>query len=216
MKILHSTSADRSVRDRQNFINEALLLRQYKHKNIVKFLGIAAMRDPLMIVMELVEGRSTHFLQEISFGIFSLAEGSLNNYLRKNDLRASLLIQMCYDIAKGMNYLEKQNVIHRDLAARNCLIDRKGRVKVADFGLSRCLQSDEEYFCQIKEVPVRWWAVEVFLSSPYTSQSDVWSYGVTMWEVFSRADTPYSHIQQNHHVIEAVKRGKRERERERG
>jgi serine/threonine protein kinase len=50
----------------------------------------------------------------------------------------------------------------RDLAARNCLIDKKGRVKVADFGLSRALQSDEEYFCQIKEVPIRWWAVEVF------------------------------------------------------
>jgi len=52
--------------------------------------------------------------------------------------------------------------ILRDLAARNCLVDKKGRVKVADFGLSRCLQSDEEYFCQIKEVPVRWWAIEVF------------------------------------------------------
>ena len=52
----------------------------------------------------------------------------------------------------------------RDLAARNCLVDKKNRVKVADFGLSRCLQSDEDYFCQIKEIPIRWWAVEVFLN----------------------------------------------------
>jgi len=119
------------------------------------------------------------------------------------------------------------NFFIRDLAARNCLIDKKGRIKVADFGLSRCLQADEEYFSQIKEVPVRWWAVEVFshglffiifLSSlnqilfyhvaPYTNKSDVWSYGITAWEVFSKADTPYNHIQQNHLVIDAVKRGK--------
>jgi AXL receptor tyrosine kinase len=97
----------------------------------------------------------------------------------------------------------------RDLAARNCLIDKKGRIKVADFGLSRSLQPDEEYFVQIKEVPVRWWAVEVFSNSPYTNKCDVWSYGVTIWEVFSKADTPYSLIQHNNLVIDAVKMVKR-------
>lgn len=71
VKILHASSADRTTRDRQNFINEALLLRQYKHKNIVKFLGIAAMRDPLMIVMELVEGKSFRsWLIEMQIGFF--------------------------------------------------------------------------------------------------------------------------------------------------
>ncbi|CAF4352643.1 unnamed protein product, partial [Adineta steineri] len=128
VKILHPSTTDRNTEDRKNFIKEALLLQQYKHKNIVKFLGIAAIRDPLMIIMELIE------------------QGSLDKYLRNNDLRLSQLIQMCYDIAKGMEYLEQCNIIHRDLAARNCLVDRKGRIKVADFGLSRCLQSDEEYF----------------------------------------------------------------------
>ncbi|CAF2069418.1 unnamed protein product [Rotaria magnacalcarata] len=191
VKILHASSTGQSPQSRNNFINEALLLQQYKHKNIVKFLGIAAIRDPLMIIMELIE------------------QGSLNNYLKDNDLRVSQLILMCYDIAKGMAYLEKRNVIHRDLAARNCLVDKKNRVKVADFGLSRCLQSDEEYFCQIKEIPIRWWAVEVFLNAPYTSKSDVWSYGVTIWEVFSKAGTPYENIILNHLVIDAVKRGER-------
>jgi serine/threonine protein kinase len=150
----------------------------------------------------------------------------LNNYVKKNELRVPQFIQMCYDIAKGMEYLEQCNIIHRyvvikikkfnmkdfyvrDLAARNCLIDKRGRVKVADFGLSRCLQSDEEYFVQIKEVPIRWWAVEVFANAPYTIKSDVWSYGITAWEVFSKADLPYSHIQHNHSVIDAVKRGNR-------
>lgn len=99
-------------------------------------------------------------------------------------------------------------MLFSDLAARNCLVDKRTRVKVADFGLSRCIQSDEEYFCQIQEVPVRWWAVEVFSNSPYTHKSDVWSYGVTAWEIFSKADPPYSDIQQNHLVIQAVKRGR--------
>ncbi|CAF0979554.1 unnamed protein product [Adineta steineri] len=191
VKILHPSTTDRNAEDRKNFIKEALLLQQYKHKNIVKFLGIAAIRDPLMIIMELIE------------------QGSLDKYLKNNDLRLSQLIQMCYDIVKGMEYLEQCNIIHRDLAARNCLVDRKGRIKVADFGLSRCLQSDEEYFCQVKTIPVRWWAVEVFSNAPYTNKSDVWSYGVTAWEVFSKADLPYSHIQFNHTVINAIKNGER-------
>ncbi|CAF3398988.1 unnamed protein product [Rotaria sp. Silwood1] len=191
VKILRSTIADRSSKDREIFINEALLLKRYKHKRIVNLFGIAAHHEPLMIVMELVE------------------KGSLRDYLKNNDFRVSQLIQICTEIAKGMAYLESNHVIHRDLAARNCLVDKNGRVKVADFGLSRCLHEDEEYFSQIKEFPVRWWAVEVLSNGPYTHKSDVWSYGITIWEVFSKAAVPYANIQHNHLVIDAVKRGER-------
>ncbi|CAF0796613.1 unnamed protein product [Adineta ricciae] len=197
IKTLRSPGTNLTEKDRQNFINEAFLLQQYRHKNIVKFIGIAAMRDPMMILMELIE------------------QGSLDKYLKKQDYRVSQLIQMCYDIAKGMAYLEKCNVIHRDLAARNCLVDKRGRIKVADFGLSRCLQSDEEYFCQVKEIPVRWWAIEVFSNAPYTVKADVWSYGVTAWEVFSKAELPYPNIKFSHAVIDAIKFGERLRQPER-
>ncbi|UJR37690.1 hypothetical protein I4U23_030385 [Adineta vaga] len=191
VKVLRSETNVLSPIDRESFVNEALVLKRYKHKRIVNFIGIAAYREPMMIVMELVE------------------QGSLSNYLKKNELRPPQLTQMCYEIAKGMAYLESYNVIHRDLAARNCLVDKNGRVKVADFGLSRCLQDDEEYFTQRKEFPVRWWAVEVLSRGPYTTKADVWSYGITAWEIFSKATLPYAHIAHNHLVSDAVKRGER-------
>lgn len=111
VKVLHSSSSDRSGRDRKNFVNEAMLLQEYKHKNIVKFLGVAAIRDPMMIVMELVERKSSSRLSFFPSNL--LAEGGLNDYLRKNDVRTAQLSQMCLDIAKGMEYLERHNVIHR-------------------------------------------------------------------------------------------------------
>ncbi|CAF4002363.1 unnamed protein product [Rotaria magnacalcarata] len=187
IKILRSKSGDESSRDRDRFVNEALILNRYTHPRIVKFIGIVASCEPLMIVMELVK------------------RGSLSQYVKENDFNVSQLTKMCRDIAKGMAYLESNQVIHRDLAARNCLVDKDGRVKVGDFGLSRCLYDDEAYFNQITEFPVRWWAVEVLQREPYTTKSDVWSYGITIWEVFSKAEVPYSDISANYLVMDTVK-----------
>ncbi|CAF3712933.1 unnamed protein product [Rotaria socialis] len=191
IKILRSKKADENSRDRDRFVNEALILKRYTHPRIVKFIGIVASCEPLMIVMELAK------------------RGSLSSYVKANDFNVSQLTKMCRDIAKGMAYLESNHVIHRDLAARNCLVDKDGRVKVGDFGLSRCLYDDEVYFNQITEFPVRWWASEVLQRKPYTTKSDVWSYGITIWEVFSKAEVPYNDISANYLVMDAVKAGKR-------
>ncbi|XP_044252209.1 tyrosine-protein kinase Fer isoform X2 [Drosophila takahashii] len=160
---------------KRKFLQEGRILKQYDHPNIVKLIGICVQKQPIMIVMELVLG------------------GSLLTYLRKNSNGLSNRQQMgmCRDAAAGMRYLESKNCIHRDLAARNCLVDLEHSVKISDFGMSR---EEEEYIVSdgMKQIPVKWTAPEALNFGKYTSLCDVWSYGILMWEIFSKGDTPYS------------------------
>ncbi|KAG7213771.1 hypothetical protein KM043_002993 [Ampulex compressa] len=160
---------------KRKFLQEGRILKQYDHPNIVKLIGICVQKQPIMIVMELVPG------------------GSLLTYLRKN---ASTITQreqlrMCKDAAAGMRYLESKYCIHRDLAARNCLVGYESIVKISDFGMSR---EEEEYIVSdgMKQIPIKWTAPEALNFGKYTSLCDVWSYGVLIWEIFSKGGNPYS------------------------
>lgn len=105
-------------------------------------------------------------------------------------LTARQLTKMCIDAAAGMKYLEEKHCIHRDLAARNCLLNEKSSVKISDFGMSR---EEQEYVVSdgLKQIPIKWTAPEALNYGKYTSLSDVWSYGILMFEIFSRGQTPY-------------------------
>ncbi|EFN78708.1 Tyrosine-protein kinase Fps85D [Harpegnathos saltator] len=160
---------------KRKFLQEGRILKQYDHPNIVKLIGICVQKQPIMIVMELVPG------------------GSLLTYLRKN---ASTITQreelrMCKDAAAGMRYLESKYCIHRDLAARNCLVGYECIVKISDFGMSR---EEEEYIVSggMKQIPIKWTAPEALNFGKYTSLCDVWSYGILIWEIFSKGGNPYS------------------------
>lgn len=159
---------------RKTFLQEGRILKQYEHPNIVKFIGIAAQRKPVMIVMEYVAG------------------GSLLLFLRKNGRQQTRhqLVLMCENAASGMNFLEEKNCIHRDLAARNCLVGDNNVIKISDFGMSR---EEEMYVVSdgMKQIPIKWTAPEALNYGKYTSLCDVWSFGVLMWEVFSAGTTPY-------------------------
>lgn len=160
---------------KRTFLQEGRILKQYQHPNIVRLIGIAVQKQPIMIVMELVPG------------------GSLLTFLRTraSTLSARSLLAMCRDAAGGMRYLESKNCIHRDLAARNCLVGDDNSVKISDFGMSR---EEEEYIVSggMKQIPIKWTAPEALNFGKYTSLCDVWSYGVLMWEIFSKGDTPYA------------------------
>ncbi|XP_058810715.1 tyrosine-protein kinase Fer isoform X2 [Phymastichus coffea] len=160
---------------KKKFLQEGRILKQYDHPNIVKLIGICVQKQPIMIVMELVPG------------------GSLLMYLRQNLTTINQIqqLQMCKDAAAGMCYLESKSCIHRDLAARNCLVGYESIVKISDFGMSR---EEEEYIVSdgMKQIPIKWTAPEALNFGKYTSLCDVWSYGVLMWEIFSKGGYPYS------------------------
>ncbi|GCC38144.1 hypothetical protein chiPu_0016655 [Chiloscyllium punctatum] len=124
--------------------------------------------------------------------------GSLLDYVRENRDRigSQHLLNWCVQIAKGMNYLEDHvRLVHRDLAARNVLVKSSNHVKITDFGLARLLDIDEtEYHADGGKVPIKWMALESILHRKFTHQSDVWSYGVTVWELMTFGAKPYDGI----------------------
>uniref|UniRef100_A0A7I4XS35 Tyrosine-protein kinase n=1 Tax=Haemonchus contortus TaxID=6289 RepID=A0A7I4XS35_HAECO len=153
---------------------EARLMRQYRHKNVVRFYGVAQKSaDNAMIVMEYVDG------------------GALNNYLRKNtNLPTKMLVGYAIDAATGLAYLHAKVCMHRDIACRNCLIDvSKGIVKLSDFGLSK--QAETYNIPKDEKIPIKWQAPEVIATRVYTAKSDVYSYGILLWEIFNYGQTPY-------------------------
>uniref|UniRef100_A0A1I7Y6M6 Tyrosine-protein kinase n=1 Tax=Steinernema glaseri TaxID=37863 RepID=A0A1I7Y6M6_9BILA len=158
-------------------MREARLMRQYKHPNIVRFYGVAAEKEPVMIAMEFVSG------------------GSLDSFLKKGvgTVSPNTKAVMCYDAANGLAYLHEHGCIHRDVAARNCLVSRRThQVKISDFGLST--KSRKHVLGPTERAPIRWLAPEVISTALYEKPADIWSYGVLCWEVFADGEIPYKEL----------------------
>uniref|UniRef100_A0A8C9S122 receptor protein-tyrosine kinase n=2 Tax=Scleropages formosus TaxID=113540 RepID=A0A8C9S122_SCLFO len=119
------------------------------------------------------------------------------------------LLRFMIDIAAGMEYLSSQGFLHRDLAARNCMLGDDLRVCVADFGLSKKICSNNYYRQKVAiRMPVKWMAIESLSDNVYTTKSDVWSFGVTMWEIVTRGKAPYSAVN-NHELLDLLETGYR-------
>ncbi|CAK1551865.1 unnamed protein product [Leptosia nina] len=174
-----------------DFIDEAKVMTKLQHQNLVQLYGVCSKHRPIYIVTEYMR------------------HGSLFNYLRRtspDQLGPAVLLDMCIQVCKGMSYLERHNYIHRDLAARNCLVGDENVVKVADFGLARYVLDDQYTSSGGTKFPIKWAPPEVLNYTRFSSKSDVWAFGVLMWEVFTCGKVPYGRMK-NSEVVEMVQRG---------
>ncbi|XP_025278622.1 proto-oncogene tyrosine-protein kinase ROS isoform X2 [Canis lupus dingo] len=185
VKTLKKGSTDQ---EKIEFLKEAHLMSKFNHPNILKQLGVCLLNEPQYIILELMEG------------------GDLLTYLRKARMTTFHgplltlvdLVDLCVDISKGCVYLEQMHFIHRDLAARNCLVSVKDYtspsrvVKIGDFGLARDIYKND-YYRKTGEglLPVRWMAPESLMDGIFTTQSDVWSFGILIWEILTLGHQPY-------------------------
>ncbi|GMT04998.1 hypothetical protein PENTCL1PPCAC_27172, partial [Pristionchus entomophagus] len=163
-----------------DFIAEAQIMKELHHKNLVQLLGVCTREAPFYIITEY------------------MCYGNLLDYLRKSDrakLTPSTLIHMATQVASGMAYLESRNFIHRDLAARNCLVGENNLVKVADFGLARFMREDTYTAHQGAKFPIKWTAPEGLAYNTFSTKSDVWAFGVLLWEIATCGMAPYPGVE---------------------
>ncbi|XP_056129364.1 tyrosine-protein kinase ITK/TSK [Lampris incognitus] len=174
------------------FTEEARVMTRLSHSKLVQLYGVCTQHSPMCLVFEFMEN------------------GCLSDYLqaRRGHLSRDTMLGMCLDISDGMAYLERSNFIHRDLAARNCLVSNCNEVKVSDFGMTRFVLDDQYTSSHGSKFPVKWSAPEVIRYSKFSSKSDVWSFGVLMWEVYSEGRMPYEH-RTNAEVVDSLNAGLR-------
>uniref|UniRef100_A0A8B9RFC6 Receptor protein-tyrosine kinase n=1 Tax=Astyanax mexicanus TaxID=7994 RepID=A0A8B9RFC6_ASTMX len=160
------------------FMDEALIMASMEHPHLVRLLGVC-LSPTIQLVTQL------------------MPHGCLLDYVHehKDNIGSQLLLNWCVQIAKGMMYLEERRLVHRDLAARNVLVKSPNHIKITDFGLARLLDGDEkEYNADGGKMPIKWMALECIHYRKFTHQSDVWSYGVTIWELMTFGGKPYDGI----------------------
>lgn len=165
----------------EEFLEEAELMKSMRHPNLVQLLGVCTREAPIYIITEF------------------MTKGNLLDYLRNCDhdqINGFVLMYMATQICSAMSYLESRNYIHRDLAARNCLVSDNHLVKVADFGLTRMVKPDEIYTAHVgAKFPIKWTAPEGLAYNKFSSKSDVWSFGVLLWEIATYGMTPYPGVE---------------------
>ncbi|XP_029474174.1 tyrosine-protein kinase ABL2 isoform X2 [Rhinatrema bivittatum] len=163
----------------EEFLKEAAVMKEIKHPNLVQLLGVCTLEPPFYIVTEY------------------MPFGNLLDYLRecnREEVSAVVLLYMATQISSAMEYLERKNFIHRDLAARNCLVGENHVVKVADFGLSRLMTGDTYTAHAGAKFPIKWTAPESLAYNTFSIKSDVWAFGVLLWEIATYGMSPYPGI----------------------
>ncbi|KAM3852222.1 tyrosine-protein kinase Mer isoform 2-T2 [Vipera latastei] len=192
-----------SQREIEEFLREAACMKDFDHPNVIKLLGVCIEQSsqqvpkPMVILPFMKYGDLHSFLLRLRLGVGS------------QYVPLQILLKFMIHIALGMEYLSSKHFLHRDLAARNCMLRDDMTVCVADFGLSKKIYSGDYYRQgRIAKMPVKWIAIESLADRVYTTKSDVWAFGVTMWEIATRGMTPYPGVQ-NHEIYDYLLHGHR-------
>ncbi|XP_038153321.1 focal adhesion kinase 1-like isoform X3 [Cyprinodon tularosa] len=176
---------------REKFLQEALTMRQFDHPHIVKLMGVIT-ENPVWIIMELCTlGELRSFLQ-----------------VRKYSLDLATLILYSFQLSTALAYLESKRFVHRDIAARNVLVSTVDCVKLGDFGLSRYMEDSSYYKASKGKLPIKWMAPESINFRRFTTASDVWMFGVCMWEILMYGIKPFQGVK-NNDVIGRIENGER-------
>ncbi|XP_065909295.1 tyrosine-protein kinase Mer-like [Dysidea avara] len=198
-------TVDRWLSETTDFMSESTIMAYFDHPNVLSMVGLCVDVDFLSIDIVLPfmsNGDLRAFLKSQR-----VEQGNVSTF--PENLDEAALTKLCSDIANGMEYLAEKRFVHRDLAARNCMVDENLCVKVADFGLAKDIYSSEYYRMNSHtRVPVKWMSLESLLDGFFDEKTDVWSFGVTCWEVFSLGRLPYAGIE-NQLMIRALKNGYR-------
>ncbi|XP_050537913.1 fibroblast growth factor receptor 4-like [Daktulosphaira vitifoliae] len=182
---------DAATREREDLIRELSIMQHLgSHPNVVTLLGCCTEKEPYLLIMEYVMyGKLLAFLRD---------RRTRSHYFNFSDSTASLtsrdLTMFAYCVARGMDFLGSKKIVHRDLAARNILVDHNKLCKIADFGMSRNVRDTNQIYEQRHTkgaLPIRWMAPESLHYSIFTYKTDVWSFGVLMWEIVTLGSTPY-------------------------
>ncbi|KAK7913549.1 hypothetical protein WMY93_013760 [Mugilogobius chulae] len=207
MLVAVKTLKDPNLSARKDFQREAELLTNLQHDHIVKFYGVCVDGDPLIMVFEYMKhGDLNKFLRAHGPDAMILVDGQP---LQSNgELSLSQMLHIASQIASGMVYLATQHFVHRDLATRNCLVGNGLLVKIGDFGMSRDIYSSDYYRVGGHTMlPIRWMPPESIMYRKFSTESDVWSFGVILWEIFTYGKQPWFQLG-NNEVIECITQGR--------
>ncbi|XP_023677187.1 proto-oncogene tyrosine-protein kinase receptor Ret isoform X1 [Paramormyrops kingsleyae] len=199
VKMLKENASQSELRD---LLSEFTLLKQVNHPHVIKMYGACSQDGPLYLIVEYAKyGSLRNFLRDSRKVGSSYMGGDGNrnsSYLENPDERALTmgdLISFAWQTSRGMAYLAEMKLVHRDLAARNVLVAEGRKMKISDFGLSRDVYEEDSYVKRSKgRIPVKWMAIESLFDHIYTTQSDVWSFGVLLWEIVTLGGNPYPGI----------------------